>query len=85
MLPGGIVLCGGGSKLINIVDFAKDKFRLPVRLGKPKGISGIEEDPAWAVACGLALLGCDLQKEAGTDFHQKLTTKIKNFLKIFIP
>lgn len=85
MLPGGIVLCGGGSKLVNIVDFAKDKFRLPVRLGRPKGVFGIEEDPAWAVACGLVLLGYDIQKEGGTNFHQKLINKIKNFLKIFIP
>lgn len=85
MLPGGVVLCGGGSKIGNIVDLGKDKLRLPVRIGKPKGILGLEEDPAWAVASGLVLLGNDFQKESKKSFSQSFFSKVKNFFKIFVP
>ncbi len=56
MLAGGAVLCGGGAKLKAIEEFAKASLRLPARVGKPHGFSGIADkinDPAFAVALGL--------------------------------
>lgn len=34
-LPGGVVLYGGGANMPGIVDLAKEKFKLPVRLANP--------------------------------------------------
>ncbi len=58
MLPGGAILCGGGAKLKGIESYAKYALRLPARVEKPSGFSGITEkinDPAFGVAMGLML------------------------------
>ena len=85
MLPGGIVLCGGGAKLNGILELAREKLKLPVKIGKPKSILGMEEDPAWTVVCGLVLFGADFQKDEKEGAFQKLILKAKDFLKNFIP
>ena len=86
LLPAGIVLIGGGAKLSKIVGLAKDKFHLPCFLGRPKGITGIEKDPAWATACGLVLLGVDSEeKEPSSGFLKRLGYKIRKMFRIFIP
>jgi len=58
LLPGGIVLTGGGAKLPGIEDLARDALRLPVIIGKPTGFTGIVDrisDPAFAAPVGLML------------------------------
>ena len=80
-LPGGIILTGGGAKLLNIANFAKEKFHLPVKIGTPKGIDGLDPDPPFSVAAGLLLLAQDFAQERSSPFFQKL----KNFFKFFIP
>lgn len=58
MLPGGVILCGGGSKLAGIEQYVKHALRLPARVEKPDGFSGIVDkinDPAFGVAIGLML------------------------------
>jgi cell division protein FtsA len=58
MLPGGVVLTGGGAKMPGIEEFAKDALRLPVVIGKPEGLSGMIDrlnDPALAAPVGLML------------------------------
>ena len=84
LLPAGIVLTGGGARLPKLVELAKEKFHLPARLGKPRGILGLEEDPALATVCGLVLLGADSE---GRTFEDKegIGSKIKKAFKIFIP
>ena len=61
LLPSGIVLTGGGSKLEGLVAMAKDKLKLPVVLGKPYDIAdnAIDKvnDPGYSTALGLALWG----------------------------
>ena len=71
LLPGGVVLVGGGSKLPGIVDLAKAQLKLPVQIGYPRGIEGITDradDPAYATAIGLLLVGFDelAKKSYGT-------------------
>jgi len=86
LLPAGIVLTGGGAKLPKILELAKIKFGLPVRLGKPKGISGLDDDLSLSTACGLILLGADAQEKGKTfEFWKGLGSKIKKLFKIFIP
>ena len=59
-VSGGIVLSGGGSQLPGITQIASDIFDgLPVRIGVPRGLSGLSEavaTPAHATAVGLALV-----------------------------
>ncbi|MBI4215132.1 MAG: cell division protein FtsA [Parcubacteria group bacterium] len=65
LLPGGIILVGGGAKLNGCVEIAKKKFRLPAMVGYPNLETSIEKvnDPVYAVAVGLVLWG-DKKKEA---------------------
>ena len=84
LLPAGIVLTGGGAKMPKLVELAKEKFHLPSRLGKPKGILGLEEDPSLSTVCGLVLFGQDLEGKT-SESGEGIGAKIKKVLKIFIP
>lgn len=85
-LPGGVVLTGGGAKFHNIIDLAKKKFELPVRLGRPRGIMGLEDDLEMASVCGLVLLGNEWEgKKEGFGLGRKIISKIKKAIRIFIP
>lgn len=83
-LPAGIVLTGGGAKLPKIKELAKKELKLPCKIGYPRGIAGLEEDPSLALVAGLILSSLDSAEEAPI-FGEKLTTKIKKIFKIFIP
>jgi len=86
LLPGGVVLIGGGAKLPKIIELAKKKFSLPCSLGRPKGIVGLERDFSWATACGLVLLGADLEEDENRlGFGKKLSSKMRKIFRIFIP
>ncbi len=89
LLPGGVVLTGGGAKLPYLVELAKKELKLPCRIGKPLNFSGLEADPALATICGLVLRGANLTNEEswlGQSFSSsQLKDKVKNFFKIFIP
>lgn len=88
LLPAGIVITGGGARLPKIVELAKKELKLPVKIGLPKGIVGIEKNPAWSTACGLVLEG----QEPGEREEKLISTlgrgavsKLKKIFKIFIP
>lgn len=85
LLPAGVVLTGGGVKLANIVDLAKDRLKLQVRIGRPQGINGLEPDPSLATLCGLVLLGFDMEQEIGHDITKKIFSRLKKAFRIFIP
>lgn len=58
MLPGGVVLTGGGANMPGIEAAAKEVLKLPVTIGKPEGLSGLSDkvsDPAFAAPVGLML------------------------------
>jgi len=85
-LPAGIVLTGGGAKTHRIEEMGKKKFELPVRLGYPQGVLGVEDDLSMATVCGLVLWGADMEEQQGGDgFFSGVTSKIKRAIKIFIP
>ena len=86
-LPAGIVLTGGGSKLPGMTELAKKEFRLPTKLGRPKGITNLENDPTLSVVSGLILLGQDLEESTGKSSFSTsgISSKLKRIFKIFIP
>ena len=58
--PTTLVLCGGTANLPGIEALGQEILRLPVRVGKPKGLpegAVILDDPAYAVGVGLLLWG----------------------------
>ena len=68
LLAGNVVITGGASLMRGIEQVATERFRLPVRLGKPDGISGLTDvvaSPAHATAVGLVRHGV-AQLDAGT-------------------
>jgi len=87
LLPAGIVLTGGGSKLPKIVELAKKILKLPCRIGKPKGFFPSQEDPALSVVCGLALSATDLEEKSFSSFglERGIIDKLKKVFRIFIP
>lgn len=58
ILPGGIVITGGGSSITNARDIAKAVLRLPSQLGiAPISARTTAADATWAVAFGLCRWG----------------------------
>lgn len=83
LLPGGIVLTGGGAKLPKIKELAKQELKLPCDIGVPVGIVGLEEDPSLATLCGLVLEGADLKEEynfPGKSFWSRVKKIFRNFI-----
>jgi cell division protein FtsA len=93
-LPGGVVLVGGCAKIPHIVDFAKQKMRLPAQVGFPKEVEGIVErvdDPAYATALGLIFWGLEERGGAQESFAasipslQNSVRAMKKWLRSFAP
>jgi cell division protein FtsA len=60
LLAGNVVITGGASLMPGLDQLAGDRFRLPVRVGKPLGVSGLVDvvaSPAHATAVGLVRYG----------------------------
>ncbi len=76
MIPAGLVLTGGGAALTGITDAAAHVMRLPVRLGAPRGLSGVADSlgaPPFATSVGLVLWG--LKKRNGAELLQELAVR----------
>ncbi len=92
LLPGGIVLTGGGAKMPKIKELARQMLKLPVEVGIPRGIIGLEQDPAIATVAGLILGSAEYEnadKEIGfglpAEFLKGLSLKVKRMFRVFIP
>lgn len=86
MLPGGIVLTGGGAKIPKIKELTKETLKLACEIGIPKQIIGIEEDPALATVAGLAMGGVDFEEEEGIlGVAKGWTSKFKKMFRVFLP
>jgi cell division protein FtsA len=65
LIPAGIVLTGGTSKMEGAVELAEEIFHMPVRLGVPhsvKGLADVVRNPIYSTGVGLLLYG--LQKQS---------------------
>lgn len=87
LLPGGIVLVGGGAKMPGIGELAKDMLKLPVQIGFCQEFTGnvdMIDDPALATASGLTLFGADEEATSGV-YEPGFAGKLKKFFRIFVP
>jgi len=86
LLPGGVVLTGGGAKLSKIKELTKDTLKLACEIGIPKQIIGLEEDPSLATVAGLAMGGVDFDKEEGIlGSAGKIGSVFKKIFRAFKP
>ena len=63
LLPGGLVLTGGGAKLLGLPELAAEMLDLPVRVGVPLNVRGMSDKvagPSFATAVGLIKWGAKL-------------------------
>ncbi len=92
-LPSGLVLTGGGSKLLMIIDLAKKVFSLPVFIGIPKeDFFTIDKlnDPEYTTALGLVIWGDNYiidNKNFLANFSaiKKTTEKMSHWFKNLLP
>jgi cell division protein FtsA len=91
-LPAGVVLVGGGAKMPNIAELARNELKLSAQIGVPdlsritsssNDLSLQAEDPEYATAIGLILNpGEDHEAEF---VSPKLQQTLKRILNYFIP
>ena len=90
MLPGGVVLTGGGAKMPGIEELAKETLQLPAVIGKPEGFTGIVDrinDPAFSAPIGLMLENMShgaIEAAPGAGIGQTVD-KIKKTLRNLLP
>ena len=86
-LPGGVVLTGGGSSLPGVVDFAKQKLKLPCRLCSSGEINQLDQ-PEFSVCAGLLLSSLENEDGAfleGPKMKEKGRGFFRKIFKVFIP
>jgi cell division protein FtsA len=70
VIAAGVVLTGGSSKVMGLIDLAEEIFHVPVRMGGPQNVTGLTEvvkNPIHSTGVGLLIYGKD---------HQNLTSSI---------
>lgn len=81
-IPSGIVLTGGGSLTVGIVETVKRTIGLPARRGVPQGLTGLIDEvmyPQYSACAGLILYGIEwLERSAGSD-RKDFSELLKSF------
>ncbi len=76
-LPGGVIIAGGGAKLKGLEEYAKEALRLPVRIAKPTGFSGLSDKvdgSEFSTVVGLMLHDLAIQDTRSSRPRIKLST-----------
>jgi cell division protein FtsA len=64
LIAAGVVLTGGSSKVMGLIDLAEEIFHMPVRMGGPQNVTGLAEvvkNPIHSTGVGLLMYGKDHQ------------------------
>lgn len=94
MLPAGVVLCGGGAKLHDIVDVAKAVFQMNASYGFPTGIRSATDtinDLSFTAAIGLVRWGAEMSAtvESGMKFSipggTQAAKQVRKLFRFLIP
>jgi len=73
LLPAGAVLTGGGSQLSGLPEMAMEILGMPITLGRPPALWGLEENirrPEFCTGIGLSLAGLEARSGAGLFSHE---------------
>lgn len=86
LIPAGVLLTGGTSKMEGAVELAEEIFHMPVRLGAPqhaKGLNDIIKNPIYATAVGLLIYGARDDESsglaAGGQFASGLISRVRDW------
>ena len=66
MVPAGVVLTGGTSKMEGVVELAEEIFHMPVRVGYPQTVQGLNDivrNPVYSTSVGLLQYGLEHQDD----------------------
>lgn len=91
LLPGGVVLAGGGAHLFNIELMGRTVLRLPVEVARTIEDPGFakEFDPRFAAVAGLCLLAYESETRGRSgifaDISQKGGSFVWRWVKAFLP
>jgi len=98
LLPAGAIITGGGAKLPQLVDLAKNVLGLPAQIGFPINLGGIMnkvDDPSFSTVVGLVIWNeeqkSSLKKETKKVFGNMSNTteetvkKMKKWMEKFLP
>lgn len=72
MFPAGVVITGGASMLNGLTELAEQVFDMPVRIGYPREVKGLNErvkDPIFATGIGLVMNG--IQRAESKTYKKK--------------
>ncbi|MGZ5043455.1 MAG: cell division protein FtsA [Methylobacter sp.] len=64
LIAAGVVLTGGSSKVMGLIDLAEEIFHMPVRMGGPQNVTGLTEvvkNPIHSTGVGLLMYGKEHQ------------------------
>ncbi|MBB3047073.1 cell division protein FtsA [Litorivivens lipolytica] len=81
LIPAGIVLTGGTSKMEGVIELAEEIFHMPVRLGVPQDISGLTDivrNPIYSTSVGLLQYGF---KQTNSDVSRKRKRSSVSFVE----
>lgn len=88
LIAAGIVLTGGTSKMEGACELAEEIFHMPVRVGLPQGVTGLQDvirNPIYSTAVGLLLYGKKKQEDSGGSKRggnlNSLWGKLKNWVQ----
>ena len=89
LIAAGVVLSGGSSKMEGVVELAEEVFHMPVRLGLPHDVTGLEDvlcNPIYSTAVGLLLFGNENRRltRLGPTLrvgHKGLWTRMKDWFQ----
>jgi cell division protein FtsA len=73
LVAGGVVLTGGAAKMDGLMELAEDVFHMPVRLGVPQYVTGLEDtiaDPVYATGVGLLIYAQQHRFAAGSEYAE---------------
>ena len=91
-ISSGLVLTGGASLLEGISEIAESVFELPVRIGRPQGVSGLVDvvnNPMYATGVGLVLYGAKNQEQKkfrirDNNIFNRIMKRMKSWFKEII-
>lgn len=88
LIPAGVVLTGGTSKMEGVMELAEEIFHMPVRVGFPQtvmGLTDIVRNPIYSTAVGLLHYGVKRQDEGaassgstGAGFFERAKNWLQN-------